>query len=65
MARPKITEPVTNNKERALEQNRHTPRPAEKGRGGPSRAHSRDSSGGGKEKKEGSSAPKVGGRPRG
>jgi hypothetical protein len=54
--RPKVTEPVTDNKERAHEQNRQTgSRTA-----GPSRAAEKGS-GGGHEKKAGRQAPKKGG----
>jgi hypothetical protein len=55
MARPKITQPVTDNKERAHQQNRQDERRG----GGPSRAHSDKE--GDSEKKPSRTAPKSGG----
>jgi hypothetical protein len=55
MARPKITQPVTDNKERAHQQNRQDERRG----GGPSRAHSDKE--GESEKKPSRTAPKSGG----
>jgi hypothetical protein len=59
MSRPKITQPVTDNAERAQDQNNRRVSPPDEGRGGPSRAHSDKD--GGHEKKPGGTAPKSGG----
>lgn len=63
MARPKITDPVTPNAERAQRENNRREAPPDKGHGSPSRAHT--ARGGGHEKSVSRSAPKSGGRPRG
>jgi hypothetical protein len=58
MARPKITQPITNNEERALHENR---RPPQTDHGGPSRAHSLKRT---RHSKKIGTMPKHGGRPR-
>jgi hypothetical protein len=61
MSRPKVTQPVTDNKERALEQSRREVAEPDEGHGSPSRAHS--TGGGRHSKKPGGTAPKSGGSP--
>ncbi|HEX9984762.1 MAG TPA: hypothetical protein VGF69_15985 [Thermoanaerobaculia bacterium] len=63
MSRPKITEPITDNKARAEKENRNPPRAADEGEGGPSRARHLNPSRGHHSKKSGGSAPKQGGSP--
>jgi hypothetical protein len=58
MARPKITQPVTDNKERAQKENQRRDFAPDEGHGSPSRAH--PSKHGGSEKKPGKAAPKQG-----
>lgn len=58
MSRPKTTQPVTNNAERAQKENNRRTAAPDEGHGKPSRAH--PGGGGGHEKKAGRSAPKQG-----
>ena len=60
MSRPKVTQPVTDNAERAQAQNNRKTFAPDEGHGKPSRAHPAKS-GGGHEKKPSRSAPKNGG----
>ena len=59
MRRTKVTEPVTDNAERAQRENRRQTQPPDRGTGGPSRAHSYDAKTR-HEKKPGRTAPKSG-----
>lgn len=60
MSRPNVTQPVTDNAERAPAQNNRQTFAPDEGEGKPSRAHP-DKSGGDHEKKPSRSAPKHGG----